>query len=449
MSIGLDFVPNVQVSPFYAPAAAAAGGGIYLVWKDTGNGFIWTNKFSNGSWSSSNEFQARPGTSSAPAITSIPPAFQGEAMLFWQGAPEAPTAIFLASVDDSTFGQQEQLKALNGTPATQYPPAAASFNDALYVAWIELNSPNGNQIYIASCKLDGGWQSMQAVPLPDGIPTTAGEGTIALAADDNNLVLAWVTKEGVKWASTSDGVKWTASAIVDTADTTLCAPVILPYQGRTCLIAYSVKNAEIVLKSYDGKSWTGESAIPFTHTRTVSYPAAATYQNILHIFWALSNGDVAWVQFNGFTPDAAPSPLPASITWTGGNGFGSGPTNANYTSTLVLSQDGTVQYSGTWNDTGSIPIVDAPSQSYTVEYAVMASNNKVFTFSQSGTVPTASSGPWNVASKNEQIQQNWEALSIGNYVKIFASDQSDASSLFETFVEDFATIVGTVVEILD
>jgi len=450
MSIGLDFVPNVQVSPYCPPAAAAAGGGLYLVWKDPGNGFIWTNKLSGGGWSSSSEFQARPGAGSQPAITSQPAGYNGEAFLVWQGAPEAPTAIFMAFVSDSNYGPQGQLILKNGTPATKYPPAAASFKNMLFVAWIEANSPGGSQIYIASFNPTGGWQTMQAVPLPDGVPTTQGEGTLALAADDNNLVLAWVTGgEGIKWATSSDGVKWTASAAVDTEDTSLCAPVVLPYQGRTCLLAYSVKNKEIVLKSYDGKSWTGESAIPFAHTPTVSYPAAATYQNILHVFWGLSNGQVAWVQFDGFTPDAPPSPLPPNISNAASKGFGSGATNANFNTTLTLNADGTAEFSGTWNDTGSVLLVTSPTQNYTVQWAVLASDNTLFTFSHSGSAPSAKSDSWSETTQNDELKDHWQAIAIGTYWKVFAEDNSSLPSVLESFVQAVGEIAGVAIEIFD
>ena len=54
--------------------------------------------------------------------------------------------------------------------------------------------------------------------------------------------------------------------------------------------------------------------------------------------------------------------LPSSLTWNGGVGFGSGPTNANSNFKLTLSSNGNIQYSGVYNDTGSLPTIDAPTQ---------------------------------------------------------------------------------------
>jgi hypothetical protein len=142
---------------------------------------------------------------------------------------------------------------------------------------------------------------------------------------------------------------------------------------------------------------------------------------------------VAWVQFSGVTPDAPPSTLPPLLTWSNSQGLGSGPSNANFSSTLSLKKDGAVQFSGTWNDTGSIPFFQSPARNFSVQYAVVASNNKVFTFSQTGTVPTASSQPWNVTSQNDQIKQNWAALATGAYMKGLASDASNVGSTLNSF----------------
>jgi hypothetical protein len=70
-------------------------------------------------------------------------------------------------------------------------------------------------------------------------------------------------------------------------------------------------------------------------------------------------------------------------------GFGSGPNNANFSASLTLRSDGTVYFAGQYQDTGNLPIVDAPSQSYNVVAGVLASNKKLYTFGHgNSSVPT-------------------------------------------------------------
>lgn len=56
-------------------------------------------------------------------------------------------------------------------------------------------------------------------------------------------------------------------------------------------------------------------------------------------------------------------------------GFGSGANSANFSAGLTLISDGTAIFAGQYQDTGSLPVLTAPAQNYTVTCAVLASGN--------------------------------------------------------------------------
>jgi hypothetical protein len=101
--------------------------------------------------------------------------------------------------------------------------------------------------------------------------------------------------------------------------------------------------------------------------------------------------------------------FPSTLMWNGGVGFGSGATNANCNFTLSMSSNGTVMFSGQYNDTGSIPIFPSPTQNWVAAVAVPA-GGRLLAFTISGSTPTASSTTWNVPGSNQQISLLWPLI---------------------------------------
>lgn len=141
--------------------------------------------------------------------------------------------------------------------------------------------------------------------------------------------------------------------------------------------------------------------------------------------------------------------LPSTQAWNGGVGFGSGPNNANSNYRLTLSSDGNVQYSGIYNDTGFLPIIQAPSQNWVAAVAVPA-GVRILAFSASGNTPTASSSTWNSSSNSGQIALLWPLL-VGIPPTFRVSNSSDLGSILneiEQAVEDVGTAVIDVLEVI-
>jgi hypothetical protein len=139
--------------------------------------------------------------------------------------------------------------------------------------------------------------------------------------------------------------------------------------------------------------------------------------------------------------------LPSTLTWNGGVGFGSGPTNAHSNFKLTLSSNGNIQYSGVYNDTGFLPIIPAPTQDWVAAVAVSA-GARMLAFSASGSTPTASSSTWNIPSNSVQIALLWPLL-VGANTTFKVSNSSDLGSILNDIVQTIEQIGQVVVEVVE
>ena len=203
----------------------------------------------------------------------------------------------------------------------------------------------------------------------------------------------------------------------------------------------------------DGSLWLEQG--PFGH---VPPPRQRVDSNVT-AFEMVDNGDLyvlgsdgkIWLEHGPFTQvpprreqvDALG--LPSSWTWSGGLGFGSGPTNANFNFRLVLSSNGTANFSGQYNDTGSIPIFPSPAQNWVVA-AGLPAGTKLLTFSATGNTPSAQSTNWNTSSSNQQIALAWPLI-VGATVNYRVSDTSDLGGILND-IEQAASAVVEVVGII-
>ncbi len=139
--------------------------------------------------------------------------------------------------------------------------------------------------------------------------------------------------------------------------------------------------------------------------------------------------------------------LPPTLDWSGGAGFGSGPSNANFHCDLALAQDGKVRFSGVYNDTGSVPLVTSPTQNWTVAAAI-AVGSQLLTFSASGSTPSASSSNWSTSATSSTVSLLWPLL-VGKPVMVKASNSESAGTIFTEFVGVGVQVIEVVVAIAD
>jgi hypothetical protein len=162
--------------------------------------------------------------------------------------------------------------------------------------------------------------------------------------------------------------------------------------------------------------------------------------------------------------------VPTTLTFgVPDTGFGSGPTNANFSASLTLNSDGTVSFAGQYQDTGSIPVFDAPAQSYNVAAGVLASNNVVYTFSHSSpSVPTGGQtdawGPQSFlnslnpapntsevmpAAVHSEIASAWASIAQSPQCTFKANNNSDLGGLLSEIVSWAETIVSDAVQVVE
>jgi hypothetical protein len=158
--------------------------------------------------------------------------------------------------------------------------------------------------------------------------------------------------------------------------------------------------------------------------------------------------------------DKSQDPPTKSITWNWPDkGFGSGPNNANFLGKVTMNSDGSWKYSGTYQNTGSVPIVTAPNQSFQVVADIIANNGVAFAFSYAGDVKSrgndGSSGDanWNLSGTHKKIEDNWMALCYTNSTQYLNAQNSlDWGSLFnsiEGFINQIEQDIETIEEVVE
>lgn len=139
--------------------------------------------------------------------------------------------------------------------------------------------------------------------------------------------------------------------------------------------------------------------------------------------------------------------LPSSITWSGGLGLGSGPTNANSNYSLTLSSDGGAHFSGAYNDTGSVPIINSPPQDWVAGVGLPAAG-RLFSFSASGQTPHAQTTKWDQTAHNPQIALLWPLI-YGATDTFNVSDSSDLGSVLDDILNAIESGGQLVLEAID
>lgn len=171
--------------------------------------------------------------------------------------------------------------------------------------------------------------------------------------------------------------------------------------------------------------------------------------------YVLGSDGKLWLEFGPFSTVPPRRAIvdalgfPSTLVWNGGVGFGSGATNANSNFSLSMSSNGTVMFSGQYNDTGSIPIFTSPTQNWVAAVAVPA-GGRLLAFTISGSTPSASSTTWNVPGSNQQISLLWPLI-FGQRSTFRVSNSSDLGSILNQIENDLSevvTIIGDVLPII-
>jgi hypothetical protein len=258
-----------------------------------------------------------------PFTTAVPPAlasFQNRLYLAWQG--EGPF-VYCSTSDGSSWTSAQQIIG----PFTVSGPSLAVFRDLLYCA--TGGTYDTLDTYLSS--FDG--NSWSVLPT---LPKTLSQNGPAIAAFQDRLYCVYATmlevpispwNFAISWA-TFDGASWSATQTIPGVSTSF-RPSIAVFRNRLYAAWKGLSNdSSLWYSSFDGNSWAPQQQIPGVGSEYG--PSLAVCGNTLYAIWkSIPTNDfsVWWSSFDGH--NWAPQQLaPPSILAT------LGPSIANFNDIL-------------------------------------------------------------------------------------------------------------------
>jgi hypothetical protein len=379
--------------------------------------------------------------------------FNNKLYLAWTGTTGGPVLIVYYDGTDWHNGTSTDQTSAQG-------PALAVFNNKLYLAFIA--NDGSNKLMICSSSDGSHWSP--AAPIPGqssqsnpSLATCGGRLWLAYMGNSNHQLHTWSTTD-------PDNAKWTPTAFNNTS----CAAPSLAVFNENLWIAFAGDTTkDLFYCSYDAKSdkWSGLSSVtgqksqvgpaliqcPITNNLFSGTPSFTAVE--LDVVFVSMDGSDTLMECsspdgNTWTEVRPVTAIPTTITFNvPDTGYGSGPNNCNFFADLILNWDGTCEYEGTYNNTGSIPIFTAPAQSYSVVMAVFA-NGIIYTFEQDGVAQNAKSDSWNITVKNPDIAEHWADLTNGTIMKgkcnNYANPLSGLGGLISAVGDALSDIVNDV-----
>jgi hypothetical protein len=400
------------------PALANLSGKVWMAWKgESTDTRIFISSFTGSAWSAGAPISG-VGTSAAPALT----ATDSQLLIVWKG--EHDNQIYWSKSSDGTSWSPQAAVPGAGSSDT---PCLACFNGVVSLAW---KGASDNKIWMSQYTDAKGWGV--AAPLPSNFGTSCGP---ALGVGNTGNL-------HVVWKGESDNFVWEAVLPSGKTDWSKQAKIIGLETSARPALASQVSSSIDMLLAWKGGASNDLWAAPLDNLAKL-YPGTAQ---------SLTATKFTWTWPADITPPASASGASDNIR------FGGGASGAGIAMSLILSSDGNVAFSGWYQDSGSLPIIDAPAQNYNAVVVVMASNGKVFTFSNSATdVATGGTvNTWNITKQSSDIAQNWAYLEpktgqSGFQAAVYAScsNSTDLGSLLDSVISDVESLVGFVSKVVD
>jgi hypothetical protein len=370
-------VPNTASSD--GPAIASFGGSLYMAWKGEGNDIaLYFSKFVQGAWTP--QVKLIMESTNAPALVGTAKGL----FMAWKGARDN-SIWWSKSTDGATWSAQQTIVFGKASALTSSTPALAASGSNVYLAW---KGGSDNSLWWSKCADGATWSTQQKI--------TYGTSTgPALACDSTGTVwLAWkgVNKENIYYSSLTNETKnqWTPQVVrygVGTSD-------------RPALIAAGNGSEGVMM------AWKGENTDPGMYYGTLILSVVSS------LTFVLPNDNV---------------------------GQGS-PSSFNINAQLVMNQNGTCTFSGTFNNEA---ILD---ESWSCVFGFKDGAGHAIAFTASG--ETTGSQNWNQTATNLTVAQNWAGIvinnpyltgsSTGNSFYYDVSDSDDIGALIGGMLEDFA-----------
>ncbi len=133
---------------------------------------------------------------------------------------------------------------------------------------------------------------------------------------------------------------------------------------------------------------------------------------------------------------------------------GSGTTKCAYQASLSIQANGACTFSGYYQNRGDAALLAAPAQQFSVIFVVYDSRGRAYSFSYSGSIPSApqpgSLVTWSRTQTCPTIADNWSSIAARNSGEVFANNWTDVSfwdvigSLPATIANDAGVAVENV-----
>ena len=139
-----------------------------------------------------------------------------------------------------------------------------------------------------------------------------------------------------------------------------------------------------------------------------------------------------------------PHDIPNSLQWDVNSITFSDPlVAANGDCHLTINQDGTCQFWGHYNDSGTLPY------DMSTLMTVFDSQSRLYTFNASGSVagsltPGAVSYDWTIPVQNQAIADNWASIAAGSSSSQTTHADFDLTSLWNAVKQDYPYVVEVI-----
>jgi len=375
--------------------------------------------------------------------------FQGKLWITFRG--ENNNSVYICSSSDGITWSGNAPVGQTSIAA----PALAVFQNKLWIAFIADNG--SNDILICSSADGKKWSTATQ------IPNQRSKASPSLAVSNGKLWVAFIgnTSNGTYTYYTDDGIKW----LPITLNQLSFAPPSLVDFGGTLWVAFTGNNTnDLWVCSLDRntKKWSNNHSIPGQTSQAA--PSLTQFKGKLIIGFVSQNASDTlfvcssvdgqnWSQASRIdsyptTKTFSPTAYPATVP------YGSGVNQAQFCTQLIMKSDGSYTFMGIYTNNGTMPVLTAPAQNYSVAIVLLA-NNQPFSFEHSATCQNANNDSWSISGKSAYIAANWPA--IANARCTFKSENSttgiisavgDALSELLSIAETAAEVFGAVCAVI-
>jgi 1-phosphatidylinositol phosphodiesterase len=256
-----------------APATAWYDGKLYMIFKACDTGYLLWASYRYGSWNG-NEVIRIAGETSVPLTSESPSAtvYRDRLYVFFKAHGDSGN-IHWVTYDRRTktwSGNQKIVVPGHGEPQTSHTPAAVVYNDRLYVIF-KARGDSKDIYWTRLVEGDRGdqWEGNQRITIPgSGHYPGTSDGPAAAAFNNRLYVCFKSSNSGRLCYMWFDGTSWAGDIVIRTDGKeakSQSAPSIAVRGGELYGELYMVYRGEsynhLLTAYFDGKNWSGNQAI--------------------------------------------------------------------------------------------------------------------------------------------------------------------------------------------